>query len=232
MDAHLQFFVLLALVYPASENSAFTTGASPLSIVAAYTIYRLMDTGQHLKRYVSIVLILMLGFNLLCTIKRNIISVHPIAYAFGLENRDQFLERAFDGIKNAQTHVNYRMFSCVNQHTEKSARILGIGTIAGYYVDRPLIWDREMFREKDVMRLVQELREAKINYILFNPTKGIKVGKVTKWNKPKQGEDIYAYFREKWGNHAIFSYEFREHFLKLVNSHNGQFLYKIRFDLK
>ena len=72
------FFFSLLWYIGLQSTRHFLPAIGLLSIITAYTAYRLMDTGQYLKGYVSILLVLMLSFNLASTIRRNIISINPI----------------------------------------------------------------------------------------------------------------------------------------------------------
>ena len=214
----------------------FLPALALLAIVAAYSIYRLMDSNALLRRFVPLVLVGMLSINVVTTVGH--VGVKGILFVFGGESRETFLSRAFSKGKWV-THENYEMIKYINTKTDKSVRILVFGSLHPYYIERDYIgyyWykpgyfgDTEISREKDIDKLMVELKRKKITHVFVNPFKFVKVHTGYSWEKIELDGDPFPAFREAFGNTAIFSDESRGKYLKLVFSYDGQYLYKIRY---
>jgi len=213
----------------------FLPALALLSIAAAYAIYRLKDFSRLLNRFIGIILIIILLFSLIVTLKHNILTYNPIPFVLGRETKEEFLSRS---LSKFTTHADYEIIKYINENTNKSARVLIIPYGHGYYIDRDVLDGWQIVGIKDVDEIRDFMHKQKISHILINPFKKKTIvpaclGAPNTRYLRQEGvvSDAFLLFKDVFsgwfGETAIFSNEFRKD-LKLILSHNGQYLYEVK----
>lgn len=231
-DYRIKLFLLYSLAFSIlwysqlQRTRHFLPALALLSIVAAYSIYKLMDSNVLLRRFVPLILVGMLLFNLVTSLR-----LSPILFVFGGESREEILSRAF-APRKCITLENYEMIKYINTKTDESSRILAFGYPFSYYIERDYFADYRILNEKDTHKLIEKLKRERITHIFVKPVKFVKLRVGCSWEKPELEGDPFPVFREIFGNEAIFSDEFKDKYLMLVASCGGQYLYEINYPQK
>ena len=153
--------VFYLILFPLSGQERWLGAVFPMvSLVCAWTAFRLFESGPWLKRITTLVLGLALIFGLAYAFG---FVGYTARGALGLDNRAEYL---------AKRTQYYRAYEWINTHAKPNVKV-AIPRFRGYYLDRPYItWDESFIdalgfdRMKSTDDLIARLRELGVGYIV------------------------------------------------------------------
>jgi hypothetical protein len=212
----------------------FLPALALLSVVAAYSVCCMRGHKGILRKFVSLILFVMLSSNFVASLDN--IGLKGLFFVLGGESRDKFLSRVFAKEK-CTTHANYEMIKYMNTQTDKHARILAFGHPHAYYIERDYIGlylcnedylgGINIYKESDVHKTFLALKKKKFTHVFLNPFVAVKTKNGYSWKILNTEKNPFVAFRKAFGDIPLFTDESKERYLRTVFSCHGQYLYKI-----
>jgi hypothetical protein len=136
----------------------------PLAVVASYSLFRISERDEFIKRVSLIILVAAILLNMILVLQLTVVTGPVI---LGLESRRDYL---------SSNLRNYEAILYINENLPDSARILSSDPTI-YYCNIPCVYDEAVMDYKafqdDEMKLLEELKRLHISHILADPVSGM-----------------------------------------------------------
>jgi hypothetical protein len=140
-----------------SRQARFLAPVLPcLFIVGAYTAYRLMNDYKVLSKYIQIIIILSIFFNVIPIAKR---AYDGLPVVFGMETKEHYMDRKI---------YIYSAVEYANKNLSDNDKLLTIDP-RGYYFDKPYATKKTIGDVIDNMpKLLERLKAERITHLFCN----------------------------------------------------------------